>query len=100
MTAAEVSLLGTAITSILMADPIPTTSGQEIGTTQPTQEAPAAVAEAVVPAHVLAPVQAVAVPAAAKRTRMKGQKYSRDMIQAMKASLRRRLHSVILQTVE
>ena len=100
MTVAEGSFPDMAITSTLMADPIPTTSGQEIGTTQPTQEAPAAVAEAVVHVRVLVPVLEVAVPAAAKRTRMKGQKYSRDMIQAMKASLRRHLHSVILQTVE
>ena len=100
MTVAEVSSLDMAITFTLMADPILTTSGQEIGITQHTQEAPVAVAEEDVPAHVLAPVLEVAVPAAAKRTRMKGQKYSRDMIQSMKASLRRRLHSVILQTVE
>ena len=100
MTVAEVSLPDMAITSTLTADPIPTTSGQEIGITQPIQEAPVVVAEADAPAHVLAPALVVVAPVAAKRTRMKGQKYSRDMIQAMKASLRRHLHSVILQTVE
>ena len=73
MTVAEVSLPDMAITSTLTADPIPTTSGQEIGITQHTQEAPVAVAEEDVPAHVLAPVQVEAVPVAAKRTRMEGQ---------------------------
>ena len=73
MTAAEVSLPDMAITSTLMADPILTTSGQEIGITQHTQEAPVAVAEEDVPVHVLAPVPVVAAPVAAKRTRMEGQ---------------------------
>ena len=100
MTVVEVSLPGTAITSTLMADPIPTTSGQEIGISQPIREAPVVTAEADALVHVLAPALVVDEPVAAKRTRMKGQKYSRDMIQSMKASLRRRLHSVILQTVE
>ena len=68
---AEGSFPGTAITSILMADPIPTTFGQEIDTTQPTQEAPVVAVEAVVPAHVLAPVQAVAVPAVARKIHTK-----------------------------
>ena len=71
MTAAEVSLPDMDITSTLMADPIPTTSGQEIDTTQPTQEAPVVAVEAVVPAHVLAPVQAVAVPAVARKIHTK-----------------------------
>ena len=71
MTVAEVSSLDMAITSTLMADPIPTTSGQEIGITQPTQEAPVVAAEAVVPAHVLAPVLAVAVPAVARKIHTK-----------------------------
>ena len=70
MTAAEGSFPGTAITSTLMADPIPTTSGQEIGITQPTQEAPVVAAEAVVPVHVPAPALAVAVPAVARKTLM------------------------------
>ena len=100
MTVAEVSLPDMAITSTLMADPIPTTSGQEIGITQLIHVAPAGGAEADALVHVLAPALVVDEPVAAKRTRMKGQKYSRDMIQSMKASLRRRLHSVILQTVE
>ena len=71
MTAAEVSFPGTAITSTLMADPIPTTSGQEIGITQPTQEAPVVAAEAVVHMRVLAPVLAVAVPAVARKIHTK-----------------------------
>ena len=67
MTEAEVSLPDMAITFTLMADPILTTSGQEIGITQHTQEAPVAVAEEDVPALV------VVAPVAAKRTRMEGQ---------------------------
>jgi hypothetical protein len=68
MTEAEVSLPDMAITFTLMADPILTTSGQEIGITQPIREAPVVVAEADAPAHVLAPVQVEAVPAAARKT--------------------------------
>ena len=70
MTVAEGSFPDMAITSTLMADPIPTTSGQEIGTTQPTQEAPAAVAEAVVHVRVLVPVLEVAVPVVARKILM------------------------------
>ena len=44
-----------AITSTLMADPIPTTSWQEIGITQLIHAAPVVAAEADVPVHVLAP---------------------------------------------
>ena len=70
MTEAEVSLPDMAITFTLMADPILTTSGQEIGITQHTQEAPVAVAEEDVPAHVLAPVQVEAVPVVARKILM------------------------------
>ena len=73
MTVAEVSLPDMAITSTLTADPIPTTSWQEIGITQPIREAPVVVAEADALVHVLAPVPVVAAPVAAKRTRMEGQ---------------------------
>ena len=62
-----------AITSTLMADPIPTTSGQETGITQPTQEAPVVAAEADAPVHVLVHVPVVVAPVAARRTRMKAQ---------------------------
>ena len=61
-----------AITSTLMADPIPTTSGREIGTTQLMRVALADEVEAVVPAHVPALALVVVAPVAAKRTRMKG----------------------------
>ena len=67
MTVAEVSLADTVITSTLMADPIPITSGREIGITQPTQEAPADGAEADAPVHVPALVQVEEEPAAARK---------------------------------
>ena len=72
MTVVEVSLPGTAITSTLMADPIPTTSGQETGITQLIREAPVVVAEADAPVHVLVPALVVVAPVAAKRIHMKG----------------------------
>ena len=72
MTVAEVSSLDMAITSTLMADPIPTTSGQEIGITQPIREAPVVAVEADAPVHVLVPALVVVAPVAAKRIHMKG----------------------------
>lgn len=68
MTAVEVFFPGMAITSILMADPIPTTSGREIGITQLIRVAPVVVAEADVHVHVPALVQAVDEPAVARKT--------------------------------
>ena len=70
MTVEEGSFPDMAITSTLMADPIPTTSGQETGITQLIREVPVVVAEAVVHVRVLAPVLEVAVPAAARKTLM------------------------------
>ena len=70
MTVAEVSLPGTAITSILMADPIPTTSGQETGITQPIREAPVDGAEVAVLARVPVPALAVAVLVVARKIPM------------------------------
>ena len=72
MTVAEVSSLDMAITSTLMADPIPTTSGQEIGITQPIREAPVVAVEVDAPVHVLVPALVVVAPVAAKRIHMKG----------------------------
>ena len=70
MTVEEGSFPDMAITSTLMADPIPTTSGQETGITQLIREVPVVVAAAVVHVRVLAPVLEVAVPAAARKTLM------------------------------
>lgn len=67
MTVAEVSLPDTAITSTLMADQIPTTSGREIGITQPTHEAPVVAAEVDAPVPVLAHVPVVVAPAVARK---------------------------------
>ena len=72
MTAVEVFFPGMAITSILMADQIHTTSGQEIGITQLIHVAPAGGAEADALVHVLAPALVVVAPVAAKRIHMKG----------------------------
>ena len=72
ITVAEGSFPGTAITSTLMADPIPTTSGQEIGITQLIHVAPAGGAEVDAPVHVLVPALVVVAPVAAKRIHMKG----------------------------
>ena len=72
MTVAEVFFPGMAITSILMADQIHTTSGQEIGITQPIREAPVVAVEADAPVHVLVPALVVVAPVAAKRIHMKG----------------------------
>ena len=72
MTVEEGSFPGTAITSTLMADPIPTTSGQEIGITQLIHVAPAGGAEVDAPVHVLVPALVVVAPVAAKRIHMKG----------------------------
>ena len=72
MTVAEGSFPDMAIISTLMADPIPTTSGQETGITQLIREAPVVVAEAAAPVHVLVPALVVVAPVVAKRTRMKG----------------------------
>ena len=70
MTVAEGSFPDMAITSTLMADPIPTTSGQETGITQLIREAPEVVAEAVAPVHVLVHVLEVAVPVVARKILM------------------------------
>ena len=72
MTAVEVFFPGMAITSILMADQIHTTSGQEIGITQLIHVAPAGGAEVDAPVHVLVPALVVVAPVAAKRIHMKG----------------------------
>ena len=70
MTVEEGSYPDMAITSTLMADPIPTTSGQETGITQLIREAPVVVAEAAVPVHVLVPVLEVAAPVVARKILM------------------------------
>ena len=67
MTAVEVFFPGMAITSILMADQIHTTSGQEIGITQPIREAPVVAVEADAPVHVPALVPVAAALVAARK---------------------------------
>ena len=68
MIAVEVFFPDMAITSTRMADQIPTTSVQETGITQPTREAPAAVAEADAPVHVPVLAQVVVAPVVVRKT--------------------------------
>ena len=68
MTAVEVFFPDMDITSILMADQIPTIFGRETVITQPIREVPVVAVEADAPVRVPVLVQAVAVPAAARKT--------------------------------
>lgn len=70
MTAVEVFFPDMAITSILMADQIPTIFGRETVITQPIREAPVVAVEADAPVPVPALALVVAVPAAARKTLM------------------------------
>ena len=67
MTAVEVFFPDMAITSILMADQIPTIFGRETVITQPLREAPVVAVEADAPVHVPALVPVAAALVAARK---------------------------------